>query len=234
MEIIIFKLSPSTLNLFLECPRCFWLDKVEGIKRPRGIFPSLPSGMDREIKTHFDRFRSRGALPEELGGPEFHGVSLFQDQLQLEKWRNWRTGLEWRDAGGNALSGALDDLLVQGDRYIPFDYKTKGSPTTESDAVKYYQNQLDCYALLLEKNHFPTAGYGFLLYFSPKNVDQNGKVLFQLQPIKINTDAERAQKTFERAINLLEKSQVPVPGPVCEYCAWLAKFRTGAPSKVST
>ncbi|GAI53572.1 unnamed protein product, partial [marine sediment metagenome] len=43
------RLSPSALNLFLQCPRCFWLEKNKGIKRPRGIFPSLPSGMDSVI-----------------------------------------------------------------------------------------------------------------------------------------------------------------------------------------
>ena len=41
----------------------------------------------------------------------------------------------------------LDDLLVKDGAYIPFDYKTKGSPTNEEDANKYYQTQLDCYEI---------------------------------------------------------------------------------------
>src|SRR3989338_6659737 len=56
-------LSPSALNLFLECARCFWLEKVKKIKRPRGIFPSLPGGMDRIIKTYFDSYRSQVIPP---------------------------------------------------------------------------------------------------------------------------------------------------------------------------
>ena len=48
------RLSPSTLNLFLECPRCFWLHINKRIQRPRGIFPSLPGGMDLVIKDYFD------------------------------------------------------------------------------------------------------------------------------------------------------------------------------------
>jgi len=39
----------------LECPRCFWLQIVKNIKRPAGIFPSLPSGMDKILKVHFDK-----------------------------------------------------------------------------------------------------------------------------------------------------------------------------------
>jgi len=49
-----YKISPSTINLMLECPRCFWLQIVKNIKRPAGIFPSLPSGMDKILKVHFD------------------------------------------------------------------------------------------------------------------------------------------------------------------------------------
>ena len=218
-----FKLSPSTLNLFLECSRCFWLDKIKNIKRPRGIFPSLPSGMDRAIKTHFDTFRAKGALPPELNGAHFEGVKLYPDQAQLDKWREWRTGLVCKEQDGSSLSGALDDLLVKEGRYIPFDYKTKGSPTTEEDAVKYYRNQLDCYALLLESNSLPTIGHAFLLYYSPKTVGEQGKVLFEIQAIKIETNVERAKQTFQKAIELL-KGAKPSSSPNCEYCAWLRKF----------
>ena len=218
-----FKLSPSTLNVFLDCPRCFWLDKVKNIKRPRGIFPSLPSGMDRAIKVHFDSFRKKGALPPELKGTDFEGVKLYPDQSQLDQWREWRTGLALKDQDGSTLSGAIDDLLVKGERYIPFDYKTKGSPTTEEDAVKYYQNQLDCYAFLLESNRLPVADHAFLLYYSPKTVGEQGKVLFEIQAIKIGVNIERARQTFRKAVELL-KGNRPPSSPACEYCAWLRKF----------
>ena len=221
----LIKLSPSTLNLFLDCPRCFWLEKVKGIRRPRGIFPSLPGGMDRVIKLHFDQFRTKGTLPPELNGKDFEGIQLFKDQARLERWRSWRTGLEYKDSDGSILSGALDDLLVKEDKYIPFDYKTKGSPTTEEDAIKYYQNQLDAYALLLEANQLPVAGYAFLLYYSPKNTAaERGTVCFEIQPIKIKIDTERVKVIFQRAVALL-KGAMPASSPACEYCTWLSRFR---------
>ncbi|MBI4056218.1 MAG: PD-(D/E)XK nuclease family protein, partial [Elusimicrobia bacterium] len=161
-------LSPSALNLFHDCAHCFWQEKVMGIKRPRGIFPSLPGGMDRVIKSYLDTFRAKNTLPPELQSQEdFSGIRLFSHQAQLEKWRNWRTGLSYEEAAIQVvLSGALDDLLVKDGLYIPFDYKTKGSVTTPEDAIRYYQNQLDCYALLLKENKMPLAGYAFLLYYS--------------------------------------------------------------------
>ncbi len=219
----IVTLSPSALSIFKDCSRCFWLEKVKGIKRPRGIFPSLPGGMDRVIKNYFDTFRVKGTLPPELQIAAFQGISLYDNQAQLEKWRSWRTGLQYQE-GDLSLSGMLDDLLVKGDAYIPFDYKTKGSPTNEEDATKYYQTQLDCYALMLEGNGLKTAGYGFLLYFSPKTVEESGRVNFEVQPIKIETDIERAKSLLRQAVAILNGSAPKAAGD-CEYCGWLEKFR---------
>ena len=65
-----YKLSPSSLSVLKECPRCFWLQVNKKIRRPIGAFPSLPGGMDRILKTHFDSFRSREELPpDEKGTP---------------------------------------------------------------------------------------------------------------------------------------------------------------------
>ena len=60
------RLSPSALNLFLECPKCFWLEYGAGIHRPRGPFPSLPGGMDIIIKKYFDSYRAVGKVPPEI------------------------------------------------------------------------------------------------------------------------------------------------------------------------
>ncbi len=217
-------LSPSALSLFKNCPRCFWLEKVKNIKRPRGIFPSLPGGMDRVIKTYFDTFRTQRTLPPELRIEAFKGIYLYDDQTQLGRWRAWRTGLQYREDDGSILSGMLDDLLVKDGVYVPFDYKTKGSPTNEEDATRYYQTQLDCYALMLEGNGLQTAGYGFLLYYSPREVGERGQVSFEIQPIRIATDTERAKFLFHEALSLLT-GPAPKSAPDCEYCNWLEKFR---------
>ena len=61
-----YKFSPSSLSLLKDCPICFWLHFNKNIKRPAGIFPSLPSGMDKILKNHFDKFMKKGLLPPEL------------------------------------------------------------------------------------------------------------------------------------------------------------------------
>ena len=212
------KLSPSSLNLFLECPRCFWLQMNEGIHRPRGIFPSLPGGMDSVIKVYFDKYREKKELPPEIEG-KVEGKLIFDIEV-LNKWRNWRTGLSYEDEIlGINLIGALDDCLQDGEYYIPLDYKTRGSAPREGDSEKYYGNQLDCYGMLLEENGYSIKGIGYLIYYYPRKVEEYGKVSFDVDVIKLNINPERAKKNIERAIKLLN-GPIPPHHSECEYCIW--------------
>ena len=54
-----YSLSPSKLNLLNAngCERCFYLHNKLKLERPRGIFPSLPNGIDRVLKEYVDRYR---------------------------------------------------------------------------------------------------------------------------------------------------------------------------------
>jgi len=224
------RLSPTALNLFRECSRCFWLDKVKGIRRPRGIFPSLPSGMDRVIKEYFDSHRKAGVLPPEVKVSEIGSVSLFPDQRLIDDWRDWRSGLEYKDVTGVVLFGAIDDLLVQGETHFPLDYKTKGSPTTQEDSEKYYQNQLDCYALMLKANGMKLGKVGVLLYLSPKKVSANQNVLFDVQTIQVQIDPNRAIEVLRAADKVL-RGAIPEVTSTCEYCSWYAQRSSFAKSE---
>ncbi len=210
------KLSPSALNLFLDCPRCFWLEKNKNIKRPRGIFPSLPGGMDLAIKAYFDKHRQSNDLPPEVSG-KLPG-NLLADMNLLTKWRNWRaTDLRYEDKSLNAvLSGALDDCLIDAGFYIPLDYKTRGFELKD-DPRKYYQTQLDCYCLILESKGYKTKGLAYLIYYWPLDVREDGIVKFHVEPIRIETNIESAKRIFNDAVVLLTR-EMPESKPECEYC----------------
>ena len=156
-------LSPSSLNLYLECPRCFWLYKAKKIHRPRGPMSSLPSGLDLLIKKYFDRYRAIGKLPPEIEG-KVKG-RLLENQEMLDNWRDWRKSLiRYEDKSLNAvLRGALDECFVLDGAYIPVDYKTRGFDLKE-DSAKYYRNQLNCYTLLLEANGYQHPSFAYLLF----------------------------------------------------------------------
>lgn len=209
-------LSPTSLNLYLKCPRCFWLEKNKGIKRPRGIFPSLPGGMDLVIKDYFDNYRLKGELPKEIKN-DVKG-KLFSDISTLKKWRNWKlTNLRYEDKPYNAiLIGALDDCIVEDNLFIPLDYKTRGTDL-KGDPRNYYQTQLDCYCLMLESSGYKTKGIAYLVYYWPKEVGDGGIVKFNVTLIKIATNIETAKKAIREAVILLS-SAIPKASPDCEYC----------------
>ena len=212
-----FKLSPSALNLMYECPRCFWLNKHKKWIRPSTPFPQLPNGMDRVLKTHFDKFRDKGELPPEI--KDHHhtkGLKLFDNVELLTLWRNNRKGIQWEDKEGNILSGAVDNILTKGKKLIVLDFKTKGSPLKdETEAGKGYQNQLDFYNFLLRKNGYETEDYAFLLFYYPKEVVETGEVIFDSLLARRNVDIKNAEKIFDKAIKLLNED---CPKETCEWC----------------
>jgi hypothetical protein len=210
-----FKLSPSALNLMKECPRCFWLAQHKVWKRPQGIFPSLPSGMDKILKEHFNRFMEKGELPPELcENGHCKNMSLFNNHTLLAIWRSNFKGIRYEDKEGNILRGAVDNILMKGKKLIVLDYKTRGYALKE-DTAEHYQDQLDIYNYLLRKEGYDTENYAFLLFYVPKEVTETGEVIFDTELVKMKIDVKNADKIFKKAIKLLNSE---CPKKSCEWC----------------
>lgn len=216
----ILQLSASTgISLYVECKQCFWLLQNKGIKRPQGIFASLPIGMDSLIKKHYDNFR--GKLPPELIG-KLEGT-LHPDQETIKKWRNWRSGLSIELSDIKAkCTGALDDCIIENNKYVPLDYKTRSSPPEEGYAEKYYQNQLNIYVWMLRENGHPTPGYAYLVYYTPAQILMNNPGMFRFETtlVKISTDADKAKELFKEAVACARDETMPESSENCEWCAY--------------
>ena len=216
-----YRLSPSSLALYTECPHCFWLQMVKRVKRPDTPFPSLPSGVDKLLKEHFDRYRKMGKLPPEL---ERHHITakLFKDKVLLDEWRNYPggKGLQWEDRkSGVVLRGYVDEILQTSGKLIVLDFKTRGFPIKE-DTAQYYQDQMDLYNFLLRNNGYDTEDFAYLLFFHPSNVDMDGDFVFEteLQEIKVNVD--HARRLFLDAIKVLSEKTPPDSSKECGFCRW--------------
>src|SRR3989344_3146632 len=213
-----YKFSPSSLSLLKECPRCFWLHFNKEIKRPNGIFPSLPAGMDRILKEHFDHFMKKGLLPPEL--KSLNGeVKLFDDENLLTIWRNNFKGIQWTDKTGNLFRGAVDNLLVKGKKLIVLDYKTRGYPLKEY-THEHYQDQMDIYNFLLRKNGYETEDYTYLLFYHPHQVEESGHVCFNTDLVKIKVNIKNAENIFKKALKVLE-GDMPEASEECGFCEWI-------------
>src|SRR3989344_2183455 len=61
---MLWKISPSSLTLFEDCPRCFWLYIRERQARPSIPVAKITEGMDRVIKAEEGDVLFRGKLDE--------------------------------------------------------------------------------------------------------------------------------------------------------------------------
>ncbi len=218
----VVRLSPSSLNLLGECPRCFWLRIVKKVKRPAGVFPSLPSGMDLIVKKHFDKCRARGEMPPELKRTGIE-AELFPDLHLLKKWREPFKGIVYKDEeSGVMLRGAVDDVLQRNGKLIVLDFKTRGYALKE-DTAQHYQDQLNIYNFLLRKNGYETEDCAYLLFFVPEEINLRGDVVFDTNLVRMDVNVGHAEELFEKAINIL-KGNLPECSEECGYCKWVGNY----------
>jgi hypothetical protein len=214
------QLSPNSLNLFLECPHCFWLDKKSGIKRPPPYPYALNSAVDSLLKEEFDTYRAKN-LPHPLLEDNNIKAHLFGNQKLLNQWRNNLAGIRYFDQNLQAtLFGAVDDVLEFDDGKIaPLDYKSTGSPA--SNVYDRFQLQLDTYTFLMEKNGFQTPRKGYLaFYIVDKSRGFIDRLPFRKEIIEIDTNPSDIYEIFKDAVDCLRKQIPPQHSSDCQFAKW--------------
>ena len=222
-----WKLSRSKIDLFFECPRCFWVDNVHGTKRPS--FPSfnLNIAVDELFKKEFDNYRT-AQEPHPL--MERHGIEAVPFQHpELETWRDPFVGItHTHGPTGLVVSGGVDDLWVTPDQtLIVVDYKAtskEGSITTLGDSPwdQQYARQLSIYRWLLDQNKFTVSPTSYLIYANAdKSLDSfDDHLEFETTLIPVTTTTNWIEPTLQAIKDCLEQKTIPVAGSTCEYCPY--------------
>src|SRR3989338_9107049 len=108
-QLAAYKISRSKIDLFVQCPRCFWLDARLKISRPKGPPFTLNSAVDHLLKLEFDALRKDGKqhpLQKQYG---IDAIPVAHDQLNV--WRENFKGVQASHKPTNLLiTGAIDDL----------------------------------------------------------------------------------------------------------------------------
>jgi len=214
------QLSPNSLNLYYECPLCFWLEKRMGIKRPQPYPYALNSAVDILLKEEFDKYRKKRELHPLLVAYNIP-AKLFPNQKLLDEWRNNRKGIRYYDAELDAtLFGAVDDVLEFSDgKLAPMDYKSTGSKT--ANVYDRFQLQMDVYTFLLEKNGYKTIRKGCLaFYVVDKENGFNDRLPFKKEIIIIDTDSSYVQGLFAEAVTFLRNDAPSAHSQDCKYGQW--------------
>src|SRR3989344_1894940 len=118
-----FKVSRSKIDLFLECPRCFYLDRRLGVGRPPGFPFTINSAIDFLLKKEFDIHRANGTKHPLIEKYNVDAIPVAHEKL--DEWRENFKGIQFHHKPTNLIiTGAIDDLWQDSKgNYIVVDYK---------------------------------------------------------------------------------------------------------------
>jgi hypothetical protein len=220
------QLSRSKIDLFIECPRCLYLDVARGIPRPSGPPFTLNNAVDALMKAEFDRYRAAGE-PH----PLFASVGLDAVPFRhpdMDRWRHNFTGVRWLDdETGWTLFGAVDDLWqARSGELIVADYKATARAETPGERHLYpsYRRQMDVYQFLVRRQGFDVSNRGWFVYTNGDRgaAEWGEKLCFTTILVPYVGDDAWVLEVFRRAVATVEQAAVPVAANDCDYCAYVA------------
>ena len=222
-----FKISRSKIDLFLNCPRCFYIDRRLGTGRPPGYPFALNSAVDTLLKKEFDIHRANGQKHPLI---EKYGIDAQPiPHEDLDKWRANFTGVQYLHEPTNLLiTGAIDDLWQNSKKqYIVVDYKatSKNEEITKLDKDWHegYKRQMEIYQWLLRKNGYKVSNTGYFVYCNGKTDVKafDGKLEFDVTLISYIGKDDWVEPTIFDIHKCLKNSKIPKANPDCDYCNYV-------------
>lgn len=226
----LFRLSRSKIDLFINCPRCFYMDRRLGVGQPPGYPFSLNSAVDKLLKKEFDIHRANGTAHPLIKEYKIDAVPLRHEKL--EEWRDaLRRGITVRVDGTNIIvCGGIDDVWVTPDKeLIIVDYKATskdGEVNLDADWQDGYKRQMEIYQWLFRKNKFKVSDTGYFVYCNG-NTDKeafDAKLEFDVKLIGYKGNDSWVEKAILDAIDCLKGDKLPESGEDCDFC----KYREAA------
>jgi len=229
----IFKISRSKFNNFLQCKRCFYLERVKGLKDPSMPGWSLNSAVDELLKKEFDEFRKKQKPHTFIKKNNLNLVPFQHDQIDY--WRNaLRGGISFLDTNTNIeIHGGVDDLWFDPEtkELVVVDYKAQSNNTpveTKSYLSNIYHQgykiQMDIYVHILRRMNFKVSDTA---YFYVCNGDKNyekfdGALNFTTTLVPYQTNTSWIDQKIIEMKQTLDSETVPKINKSCEKCMYLS------------
>jgi hypothetical protein len=223
-----FKVSRSKIELFLECPRCFYIDRRLGTGRPPGFPFNLNTAVDRLLKSEFDTHRAAGTSHPLMASYGLDAVPAVHPQIDV--WRENFKGVQFLHEPTNLLLfGAIDDLWIdkQG-HYLVVDYKAtaKAEPVTSVDRAWQagYRRQMEIYQWLLRRNGLEVSDTGYFVYCTgrPDAEAFDARIDFDIHVIPYTGDDGWVEAAVCDLHACLNGTEIPPPARDCDYCGYVA------------
>lgn len=222
-----WKLSRSKIDLFMECPRCFYLDNKLGVSRPRGPAFTLNIAVDALLKKEFDTHRAKQTAHPLM---KEYGVDAVPfSHADVDEWRENFVGIQHKDEEtGLLISGAIDDVWVnKKDELIVVDYKAtakdgKMESLGDTKWQEQYKRQMEVYQWLLRKKGFEVSDTGYFVYVNGQTDKEafDGKLEFEVTLISHKGKCDWIEKKLVEIKKCLDGTEIPKEGESCEFCAY--------------
>lgn len=221
-----YRLSRTRVDLFLNCPRCFYYDRRLGTDRPPGFPFSLNSAVDALLKKEFDIHRANGSAHPLM---KAYGVDAVPFQHErMDEWRDsLRRGVTYAVAGTNlVVTGGVDDVwqLPSGELAI-VDYKaTSKDEEVNLDAEWQigYKRQMEIYQWLFRKNGFQVSNTGYFVYCNGKSDRKafDGVLEFDVSILPYTGNDSWVEGAVRDAYACLQSDKLPDAGKDCDFCRY--------------
>lgn len=239
-------LSRSKIDLFMECPRCFYIDNKLGTARPPGFPFNLNSAVDALLKKELDTHRANGTQHPLAKAYNLDAVPL--SHPQMDEWRNALSqGVKHvHKATGLTVRGGVDDIWINKEgELIVIDYKATSKDarieSLDEDWHRGYKRQLEIYQWLLRQNGFKVSDTGYWFYANATKDREafDGRLDFELTLVPYTGSTDWVDATLVELKACLDSDQLPAAGLDCDYCKYrevvgkaLQNFTSAVPKKV--
>lgn len=230
-----WRLSRSKIDLFIECPRCFYLDNKLGTARPKYPAFTLNVAVDALLKKEFDIHRANGTTHPLMKAYKVDAVPFQHPEIDV--WRENFKGLAYTDpTTGLVISGALDDVWEDNEgKLIVVDYKATskdGEIETLADSAweEQYRRQIGVYQWLLQRLGFTVSPRGYFVYANATTDKKafDAQLEFSITLVPCDGETDWIEPTLVEIKNALESETPPAANKDCEYCS----YRTAAGKKL--
>lgn len=222
-----FKLSRSKVELFVECPRCFYLDRRLGTGRPPGYPFNLNTAVDTLLKKEFDIYRAKGEPHPLIKKYGVDAVPIAHDMLEI--WRGKFKGIEFHHKPTNLIiTGEIDDLWQNSKgEFIVVDYKSTSKAekieALDQEWQNSYKRQMEIYQWLLRQNGLLVSNTGYFVYCNGDSAKEtfDAKLEFELTLIGYEGNDNWVEATIINAHKCLNSDTIPNSSPDCDYCTYV-------------
>lgn len=226
-----FRLSRSKIDLFCECPRCFYIDNKLGTARPPGYPFALNSAVDHLLKKEFDIHRANKSAHPLM---EQYGVDAIPyEHEDMDEWRENFKGVQVvHKSTGFTVSGAVDDVWVNSKgELIVVDYKSTSKDEKIEELNKEwqrgYKRQMEIYQWLLRQKEFEVSNTGYFVYANASKNEKafDGQLVFDVTLIPYEGDDSWVEQALLDAKKCLDGKKIPAIGKDCDYCTYRKAVR---------